>query len=218
MSRPDRRTRRRRPGQLTVATAAAALLCGVWLIKAGATTAHPPQPEPSAGPPAAAAGVAPQAAPGPALAPSPPVRLRIPAIAVNARVAPVTVDGAGQLGTPPTGRHDLTGWYQDGASPGARGVAVIVGHVDDQRGPSVFYLLGRLRPGRTISVTRADEHTATFTVDSVRSYPKAAFPSRQVYAPTGRAELRLITCGGQYDHRTGYQSNIVVSAHLTSTR
>jgi sortase (surface protein transpeptidase) len=149
--------------------------------------------------------------------PSAPLRLHIPAIALNARIAPVGLDDAGRLTTPPTGQHDLTGWYQGSASPGARGVAVIVGHVDDQRGPSVFYLLGRLHPGRTVSVTRADGRTATFTVDTVRSYLKSSFPSQQVYAPTGRAELRLITCGGHYDHRTGYQSNIVVSAHLTST-
>ena len=57
----------------------------------------------------------------------------------------------------------------------------------------------------------------TFTVDAVRSYPKSAFPAEEVYAPTGRAELRVITCGGHYDRRTGYDSNTVVFAHLSAT-
>ncbi len=37
----------------------------------------------------------------------------------------------------------------------------------------------------------------------------------------GRARLlgkRLITCGGDYSWRTGYQGNVVVFAHLTGVR
>ncbi|MYV60994.1 class F sortase, partial [Streptomyces sp. SID4931] len=35
----------------------------------------------------------------------------------------------------------------------------------------------------------------------------------------GRAELRLITCGGTYDHKTrSYTANVVVSAYLTGAR
>lgn len=33
-----------------------------------------------------------------------------------------------------------------------------------------------------------------------------------------RAELRLITCGGTFDRKTGaYTANVVVSAYLTGT-
>ncbi|MFE0459196.1 class F sortase [Kitasatospora sp. NPDC058965] len=148
---------------------------------------------------------------------SPPVRVRIPAIKVDAQVTGLGLDSQGQLTTPPPGRHHLAGWYRDGTAPGATGTSVIIGHVDDRVGPGVFYLLGKLHPGQTVSVTRQDHRTAVFTVDAVRSFPKTAFPSHEIYDPTGRAELRLITCGGHYDHRTGYQANTVVFAHLTST-
>ena len=45
------------------------------------------------------------------------------------------------------------------------------------------------------------------------SVPKDAFPTRQVYGPTPDAELRLITCGGEFDHSARrYLRNVVVSA------
>ncbi len=55
-------------------------------------------------------------------------------------------------------------------------------------------------------------------VDAVKAYEKAHFPDREVYGARGRPELRLITCGGSYDRRTGYAGNTVVFAHLTATR
>ncbi len=227
MSRTARR-RVRGAALLRVGTAGVALLCGVWLVDDGLSTSRPPAPPapprsvaatPSPGPtaPAAAPAASPAATPGAAaLAPADPTRLRIPSISVDASFTPLGLDASGALGTPPLGRPDLVGWYRDAPAPGADGTAVVVGHVDDRHGPGVLYRLGLLRPGLTIAVTRQDRRTATFTVDAVRSYPKSAFPSGEVYAPTGRAELRVITCGGHYDRRTGYDSNTVVYAHLTS--
>ncbi|BAJ31758.1 class F sortase [Kitasatospora setae] len=202
---------------MRVGTAAVALLSGVWLVDDGLTTSQPPPPPAQAPPsPGGAAGSA-RPAPGvAALGPSDPVRLRIPSIAVDAAFTPLGLDPAGALATPPLGRRDLVGWYRDAPAPGADGTAVVVGHVDDRRGPGVLYRLGLLRPGLTLTVTRQDRRTAVFTVDAVRSYPKAAFPAAEVYAPAGRAELRVITCGGRYDRRTGYDSNTVVYAHLTA--
>ncbi|MEV7217686.1 class F sortase [Kitasatospora cineracea] len=217
MSRTARR-RARGAALLRLGTAGAALLCGVWLVDDGLTTSRPPAPPervattPSPAP-ATSSAAAPAAA---ALDPSDPTRLRIPSIAVDASFTPLGLDASGTLGTPPVGRPDLVGWYRDAPAPGADGTAVVVGHVDDRHGPGVLYRLGLLRPGLTIAVTRQDRRTATFTVDAVRSYPKSAFPSGEVYAPTGRAELRVITCGGHYDRHTGYDSNTVVYAHLTA--
>ena len=52
-------------------------------------------------------------------------------------------------------------------------------------------------------------------VTSVRSYPKAQFPTLAVYGPVPYAELRLITCGGSFDFATGhYLSNTIVYASL----
>ncbi|RKE22203.1 class F sortase [Streptomyces sp. TLI_171] len=225
MTHRPRHRRSRGADLFRVGAAGVALLCGAWLVDDGLTTAQPPPPAPPAattGPSPAATAVtaappAPSAAPAAAaLASSEPKRLRIPSISVDAAFTPLGLDATGALATPPIGRPNLVGWYRYAATPGADGTAVVVGHVDDQHGPGVLYRLGLLRPGLTITVTRQDRRTATFTVDAVRSFPKTAFPTAEVYAATGRPELRVITCGGHYDRRTGYDSNTVVFAHLTA--
>ena len=49
--------------------------------------------------------------------------------------------------------------------------------------------------------------------DFLARYPKAAFPTAEVYGPTPDAQLRLITCGGDFDRsRRGYADNVVVFA------
>jgi sortase (surface protein transpeptidase) len=112
------------------------------------------------------------------------------------------------------------GWYTGSPTPGSQGPAIVLGHVDSQRyGPGVFYRLGQLKPGDTIEITRADHTVAVFRVDGVRSYPKAQFPTHDVYGNTDTAELRLITCGGVFDPTNGaYESNIIAYATMISSR
>lgn len=171
---------------------------------------------------AQANGSSPPAAPlarvaAPALTRSEPVGMRIDAIDVRSpTVVRLALDPDGTLQAPRD--YSAVGWYEEGPAPGQVGPAVIAGHVDSDTGPAVFYRLGELRPGDTVSVERADDTTATFTVYTVRQYPKDHFPTRRVYGPTqGRAELRLITCGGRFDEATQlYGSNTVAYARLTS--
>ncbi|WP_030266807.1 class F sortase [Streptomyces sp. NRRL B-24484] len=197
-----------------------------------------PAPPPSVTSPSAAS---PSAAPGPASAPAPtpvpapatqrpaepdavralppsdPVRLRIPAVGVNAPMTRLDLDPAGALQPPPADRPDLAGWYGGGASPGSSGTAVLAGHVDTRTGPAVFFRLGALTKGRTVEVDRADGRTAVFTVDAVEVYDKKSFPDGKVYGNAGgRPELRLITCGGGFTKRTGYLGNVVVYATLSA--
>jgi hypothetical protein len=64
-----------------------------------------------------------------------------------------------------------------------------------------------------VLVHRVDGTTARFTVTAVDRYPKDRFPTGAVYGPTPRAELRLVTCGGDFDpHRGSYTDNVVVTA------
>ncbi len=111
----------------------------------------------------------------------------------------------------------VAGWYTESPRPGAVGSAVIAGHVDSYTGPGVFYFLRDLKAGEKVYVTRADKSVAEFSVTSVQSYPKAAFPTSIVYGPAPDAELRLITCGGDFDRSTGhYLSNLIAYATLGS--
>ncbi|MGW6416952.1 class F sortase [Streptomyces sp. NPDC055055] len=166
--------------------------------------------------------VRPKAAPTPRPAPPPaplsrsrPTALGVPAITIEAPVVELDVDATGRLSTPPVDNPDVVGWYAKGVTPGERGTAVVVGHRDTKTGPAVFLDLDSLSAGNTVRVARADGKVAVFTVDRVETYAKANFPDKEVYGPTGRPELRLLTCGGAFDRATGYAANIVVFAHLT---
>ncbi len=118
---------------------------------------------------------------------------------------------------PAVGPHyDEAGWYRYSPTPGELGPSIIVGHVDSAKsGPSVFYRLGELRAKDTVSITRADGSTAIFAVSVVRRYPKDSFPTQLVYGNTADSALRLLTCGGPFDQKTGhFRDNIVAFATL----
>jgi hypothetical protein len=130
---------------------------------------------------------------------------------LSAPVVPLGLDRTGALEVP----RDFaeTGWWTGGARPGERGPAVVVGHVDSSSGPAVFFRLGDLPRGDAITVERVDGSRVRFRVKRSGRYPKARFPTAQVYGPTRAAALRLITCSGTFDRATGhYLDNTVVDA------
>ncbi|MEU8588067.1 class F sortase [Streptomyces sp. NPDC048664] len=146
-----------------------------------------------------------------------PKRLLIPTIGVNAPFMGLSLAATGQLNAPPVNNTNLVGWYQDGVVPGQRGASIVVGHVDTKTGPAVFVLLRFLKAGSQVRIDRADGSVARFKVDSVETFSKANFPDDRVYGATSTSQLRLITCGGIYNHTAhDYESNVVVFAHLDS--
>jgi len=189
---------------------------GPTAVKAPRTTDARPAPPRTARRPAPA--TSPTAPPPRALARSRPTRVVIPYISVDAPVIGLGLDRGHRLTAPPEGDAHEVGWYRDGPSPGEQGTAVLVGHLDTDTGPAVFAGLGELAPGHLVELRRADGRTTVYTVDAVKSYEKAHFPDREVYGARGRPELRLITCGGAYDRRSGYAGNTVVFAHFTGVR
>ncbi len=123
----------------------------------------------------------------------------------------------GAIAVPPANKPYLAGWYNHGVTPGQPGRTVIVGHLDSRySGPAVFYELGRLRRGDVITVTRRDGIVVVYRVDGASHQPKNRFPGDQIDGPSGRSELRLITCGGTYRKEVGWSDNIIVYAHTTS--
>jgi sortase (surface protein transpeptidase) len=108
---------------------------------------------------------------------------------------------------------DTVGWYRFGPTPGARGSAMLLGHVDSRtQGPGVFFELRELEPGELVSVGFADGSRSTFRVVARRSYPKEALPP-MAFERRGRPMLTLVTCGGSFDETTrSYSDNLVVFA------
>jgi LPXTG-site transpeptidase (sortase) family protein len=105
------------------------------------------------------------------------------------------------------------GWFKDGPRPGQPGPAVVIGHVDMNHGPAVFFRLREMKPGDAVFVDRADHTTQEFKVTAVRQVAKSDFPTDDVYAPDLESSLRLITCGGQFDYNShNYLDNVIVFA------
>ena len=226
MSEDEQRARRGR--LLAMVVAALLVLGGAVAVVIGLTSQeHAPQPST-----AAAAGTStsapatpsrpssPAVARGPAPLPAAtPTHVDIPAIGASSDLLQLGQNPDGTVQVPPLSANSQAGWYRFSPSPGELGPAVLLGHVDSaEYGPGIFFRLGALHPGDTVTVTRADHRAATFRVDRVESYPKDHFPTLDVYGNTDDAELRLITCGGAFDPSArSYLNNIVVYASLVSS-
>jgi hypothetical protein len=92
---------------------------------------------------------------------------------------------------------------------------VIAGHVDWAGTPGVFADLRNVVVGDEVTVTREDGSTAVFRVSQVGQFAKEAFPTAAVYGDLDHAGLRVITCGGEFDHGAqSYLENTVVFADL----
>ncbi|MDB1089527.1 class F sortase [Streptomyces sp. ACA25] len=208
-------------GRLVSATAWALLLLFLWLWGRDLTEGGLP-----GGVPGSASSV--QLADGTWLPPAArpltgepaPLVLEIDSIGVRADIIERGVDATGGVEPPPFGTPHLVGWYRDGPTPGGTGAAVLVGHVDTETERAVFFPLSTVAEGSTVTVTREDGSAAEFTVENVETVHRRDFDPGRVYGPDteGRAELRLITCGGVYEpERRAYSANVVVSAYLTGS-
>jgi LPXTG-site transpeptidase (sortase) family protein len=148
-----------------------------------------------------------------------PRRVRIPAIGVVTppleqlgRVVHPSYDQPKNAIELPKAPEDA-GWFKGGPRPGQPGPAVVIGHVDWDKSPAVFFRLREMKPGEAVYVDRADGTTQQFTVTKVRQVSKDDFPTDDVYAPDLESSLRLITCGGQFDYNThNYLDNVIVFA------
>ncbi|MET9606348.1 class F sortase [Streptomyces sp. NPDC006512] len=151
------------------------------------------------------------------LAPSVPDRIKIPGIKVDAPLDTVGLDPQGVMREPDFAKPDDAAWYRQGPTPGEPGAAAIVGHMDTPQAPkAVFFNLRELKKDQQIEVHRTDGTTAVFAVDEVDTFKKDAFPTDRVYGDThGKAELRLVTCGGDLTPDRHWDANVVVFAHLT---
>ncbi|MFD5415621.1 class F sortase, partial [Streptomyces nojiriensis] len=149
-----------------------------------------------------------------ALARSAPQKISIPSLNLSSTLETLRQNPDGTMQTPKD--PGLAGWYEPGPTPGSQGPAVIAGHVTWNGASAVFEKLKTMKGGDTIKVTRQDGKTVTFTVDKVAEYPKAEFPTLEVYKNIDHAGLRLVTCGGNFDPKKHYyDSNVVVYARMT---
>ena len=146
-----------------------------------------------------------------------PTSISIPNIDVEASVVKVGLEKDGSLETPDL-FSDLVGWYEYGPTPGEKGPAVLVGHVDTYKGPSVFWNLSKLNKKDVIEIARKDSQVVKYEVTKIETYPQDRFLTEKVYGNIDHAGLRIITCGGAFNYVTGkYSHNTIIFARVITS-
>ena len=143
-----------------------------------------------------------------------PSTIKIPKFNVNAPVEQVGLDGKRNMDVPKNA--DDAGWYKLGPRPGEKGNAVLDGHLDKVTGaPAIFWNVAKLVPGDKILITDENGKLYTFSVTSVAKYPYDNFPIQEVFGPTDKYMLNLISCNGVWNTQThNYSHRTVVYAEL----
>jgi sortase (surface protein transpeptidase) len=139
-----------------------------------------------------------------------PASIKIPRIGVDAPIVAVGLEpGTNNLHIPDI---DHVGWYRLGPSPGQTGSAVLVGHVDGDGRPGIFWHLGQLAPGDRITIDYAGVSPREFRVSGRKQIPKNELPA-ELFSRAGPPRLALITCGGAFNSTTRhYEDNVVIVA------
>ncbi|HVE62383.1 MAG TPA: class F sortase [Mycobacteriales bacterium] len=144
-----------------------------------------------------------------------PVRVSVPTAGINACVVGLGLRSDGGMRVP----RDMqtVGWYTGGPRPGQRGPALLIGHVDSAKGPAAFFGLRAVSRGDVVQIRDKAGRLRSFVVYRVSRYAKDSFPTAQVFRSTAGAELRLVTCAGEFNRITRhYTHNLVVYARLAN--
>lgn len=140
-----------------------------------------------------------------------PATLTVPAMGLTENLIPLGIQADGTMEVPVD--YDDVGYFTGGGQPGGIGPTVIAGHVDSRSGPAVFFRLGEMVIGDRFALTGIDGSEFEYEVYKIEDHAKAAFPTMNVFGATTTDEVRLITCGGEYDQSIGrYVDNLVVFA------
>lgn len=139
------------------------------------------------------------------------IRIKIPAIGVDANVEHTDRLPDGSIGVPSD--HRNAALFDGGPYPGEKGSAVIDGHYGWKNNiPAVFDDLDKLSKGDKIYVEDRNG-TTTFIVREVTAFSEKADASKVFTSTDGKAHLNLITCGGVWNKaEKSYSKRLVVFA------
>lgn len=144
-----------------------------------------------------------------------PARIEIPSIGVDTAIEPTGILENGEMGVPED--VDQVGWFEPGYKTGAKGHSVLAGHVDSLTGPAVFYELQNVKIGEQVTVTDKDGRKMVFEIKEKVSYETDEAPIEEIFGPSDKRMINLITCTGDFNRSIGsHEERLVVSAELVS--
>ena len=128
-----------------------------------------------------------------------PAQIEVPSIGVKAKIEATGILDNGEMGVPED--VDQVGWFEPGFKAGAKGHAVLAGHVDSLTGPAVFYELKDVKVGETVVLTDADGREMVFEVKNLKSYETDSAPIEEIFGNSDKRMINLITCTGDFQPR-----------------
>lgn len=144
-----------------------------------------------------------------------PAEVEVPSIGVKANIEPTGILDNGEMGVPED--VDQVGWFKPGFKAGAKGHAVLAGHVDSLTGPAVFYELKNVKVGETVILKDADGRKMVFEVTNLTSYETDEAPIEEIFGSSDKRLINLITCTGDFNRDIGsHEERLVVTAELVS--
>ncbi len=148
---------------------------------------------------------------------TPPARLLIPSIGVDAPVIELGLRSDGSMPSPQG--PDPVAWYDFSPTPGNPGNAVFAGHRDWYTGVTgVFWRLGEVAPGDRVSVLLADGSEVDYAVKLSVLIGSNDMPVDEVVGQTDDEIITLITCEGSFDPASReYDKRRVVWAERVSS-
>lgn len=144
--------------------------------------------------------------------PSLPARFLIntPKLKVNAAVEHVAYAPNSRAMDVPK-KWENVAWFEPGYVPGMKGNSVIAGHLDSRTGPAVFVDLEKIEIDDIVSVIDTKGKKTDFRVIKKQVYFDADAPLLDIFGPTEKAHLNLITCEGEFNRDTDrYDRKLVV--------
>jgi LPXTG-site transpeptidase (sortase) family protein len=138
-----------------------------------------------------------------------PVRLKIPALNIDAHIESLGQTPEGAMDAP-LGPENVS-WYNLGPRPGEEGSAVIAGHFGWKDGKAaVFDNLHKLRKGDTLTIENDNGDSVSFVVRETKVYVDTEIIP-EVFVSKSGSHLNLITCNGSWNKtQKNYSERLVV--------
>ena len=185
--------------RLAAGTAVAGVLAlGAWMTSEGSGWVNPADARALANP-ASSASLMPTSTDSPA-------ELDVPAWGESFSVVPVSLSADRALIPPDP--LDTVGWWDAGAAPGSgQGAVTLVVHRDSvEQGPGPFAALEDLPAGSSITLDGV-----AYQVLDITEYGRYDLPAEMIFDQGGPEKLVIVTCGGDFDPGSGWDSNVVAT-------
>ena len=140
---------------------------------------------------------------------APPVRMRIPALSVDADVEATGFDDTETMMIVPSA--DILSWLQEGPIPGNAGNAILGGHNRWKGATGQLLYLDELQIGDEMEIDYADGTGLSFRLESVFVYPLATADADTIMDLEGEARVTVITCKDPYNPATGTSDNRIIA-------